>query len=372
MGKKMVRVLGGLLIMAMLMVSVFTGCSSGNSTTTATTANNSGTATTAAGNGAAASGDLKFQGSADETYYMVVMMSGIEYWPPVYEMFKQAGKELGVKTVYTGTPEYDINKEVSVFEQVVAKKPAGIFVHPMNADAFVDPINKAVEAGIPVVTFAADSPNSKRNAYVTSDNVKEGYYAADAIAKEIGEKGEVAVLENPGQDNHDRRVKSFIERMETKHPDVKVVARAVTNQDATKAYQAVLSMAQAHPNLAAVFMPEATSGMGAAQAATELGSKIKILTCDVNAQLLDMIKAGKVWGAINPNQGMQGYMGMISLFMAKHSNLFDPMNEYKIAGTNPVQIPLIDNGLSIVNKDNADAFYLDKYLKARNSKGVDE
>ena len=58
--------------------------------------------------------------------------------------------------------------------------------------------------------------------------------------------------------------------------------------------------------------------------------------------------------------------------MAKHSNLFDPMNEYKIAGTNPVQIPLIDNGLSIVNKDNADAFYLDKYLKGRNSKGVDE
>ena len=120
---------------------------------------------------------------------------------------------------------------------------------------------------------------------------------------------------------HDRRVKSFIERLETKHPDVKVVARAVTNQDATKAYQAVLSMAQAHPNLAAVFMPEATSGMGAAQAATELGSKIKILTCDVNAQLLDMIKAGKVWGAINPNQGMQGYMGMLSLFMSSLRSL---------------------------------------------------
>ncbi len=54
------------------------------------------------------------------------MVSGVEYWSPVYEMFKQAGKLLGVKTVFTGTPEYDLNKELAVFEQVLAKKPAGI------------------------------------------------------------------------------------------------------------------------------------------------------------------------------------------------------------------------------------------------------
>lgn len=373
MGKKAVKLVSSALIMVVLLVGVLSGCTSGNSGSDQQASTVSGqTASTATSTDTSATAEKKFMGTSDETYYMVVMMSGIEYWPPVYEMFKQAGRELGVKTVYTGSPEYDINKEVAVFEQVVAKNPAGIFVHPMNADAFVDPINKAVEAGIPVVTFAADSPQSKRSAYVTSDNVKEGTYAADAIAKEIGEKGEVAVLENPGQDNHDRRVKAFISRIETTYPNIKVVARAQTNQDATKAYQAVLTMAQAHPNLAAVFMPEATSGMGAAQAADELGGKIKILTCDVNANLLDMIKQGKVWGAINPNQGMQGYMGMISLFMAKHSDLFDPMNEYKINNTNPVSGLLIDNGLSIVTKDNADAFYLDKYLAGRNSKGVEE
>src|SRR5210317_2083589 len=312
------------------------------------------------------------QGSEDEVYYMVPFVSGVEYWFPVYEMFKQAGQQLGVKTVYTGTPEYDVNKQLAVFEQILAKKPAGIFLHPMNPDPFIEPINRAYEMGIPVVTFAADSPNSKRISYITSDNVREGYFAADKVAELLGGKGEVATLQNPGQDNHDLRVKSFIKRMETKWPDVKVVAGAASNQDANKAYQATLTMAQAHPELGAIFMPEATSAMGAAQAAKELGGKIKILNCDVNEKVLDMIKEGVIWGALNPNQGVQGYMGMIFLYLAKHSDMIDPMNDYKREGFNPMQVPYADNGLALVSKENADDFYWDKYLKRRGTKGIKE
>ena len=60
-------------------------------------------------------------------------------------------------------------------------KPAGIYVHPMNADAFIEPINKAIDSGVPVATFAADSPKSKRRAYITSDNVNEGNVASDIV-----------------------------------------------------------------------------------------------------------------------------------------------------------------------------------------------
>ena len=43
--------------------------------------------------------DHKFQGSSDETYYMCVFVSGVDYWFSVYETMKDAGKQLGVKTV---------------------------------------------------------------------------------------------------------------------------------------------------------------------------------------------------------------------------------------------------------------------------------
>ncbi|TVO37701.1 substrate-binding domain-containing protein [Vibrio algivorus] len=313
-----------------------------------------------------------FKCKPGETYYMNVMVSGVEYWFPVYEMMKQAAQSMGCKTVYTGTPEYDVNKQLASFEQILAKKPAGILLHPMNPDPFIEPINRAAEMGIPVVTFAADSPNSKRVSFITSDNYQEGKFAADAVAEDMGGKGEYAVLENPGQDNHDRRVSAFIARMEEKWPDMKLVSRAASNTDAVKAYNAVMTIAQAHPNLGAVFMPEATSAMGAAQAGKELGGKIRIFNADVNAKILDMIKQGEIFGAVNPNQGMQGYMGMMLLYMAAHPNMIDPMNDHKRSGYNPMGVPFVDNGFAIVTKDNADDFYWDKYLEKRGTKGINE
>ena len=70
-----------------------------------------------------------FKCKPGETYYMNVMVSGVEYWFPVYEMMKQAAQSMGCKTVYTGTPEYDVNKQLASFEQILAKKPAGILLH---------------------------------------------------------------------------------------------------------------------------------------------------------------------------------------------------------------------------------------------------
>lgn len=313
-----------------------------------------------------------FKCEPGEKYVMNVMVSGVEYWFPVYEMFKQAGQQFGCETEYTGTPEYDVNKQIASFDQALAQNPAGILVHPMNSDPFIEPINRAVDQGVAVVTFAADSPNSKRVSHITSDNVAEGTYAADAVAEDMGGKGEYAVLENPGQDNHDKRIAAFIARMEAKWPDMKLVGRAASNQDPTKAYQAVQSLIQANPNLGAVFMPEANSAIGAAQANKENGGKVRVMLADVNANILDMIKAGEIFGSVNPNQGMQGYMGFMLLWLANHPELIDPMNDTKRSGANGMAVPFVDNGFSIVTAENADDFYWDKYLQRRGTKGIEE
>ncbi len=313
-----------------------------------------------------------FRCAPGDLYAMNVMVSGVEYWFPVYEMFKQAAKQMGCDTIYTGTPEYDVTKQIASFDQILARQPKGIMVHPMNSDPFIEPIDRAIAQGTAVVTFAADSPNSGRTAFITSNNDLEGQGAADAVAEAMGGTGEYAVLENPGQDNHDRRIAAFIGRMDEKWPDMKLVARAASNQDPNKAYQAVLAMAQANPDLGAVFMPEANSALGAAQASVELGGAIRVMTADVNAKILDMIKAGEVFGSVNPNQGMQGYIGFITLFLAAHPELIDPMNGDIAAGRNPMKIPYIDNGYAVVTAENADSFYWDPYLERRGTKGIDE
>ena len=121
-------------------------------------------------------------GGEEELYVMVTFVSGVDYWVPVYETFRDAGEQLNVKTLYKGTAEYDVNKQLAVFEQVVAMNPAGIALCPMNPDAFTEAIDRAIEKGIRVITFATDSPESGRSAFITSDNRNEGRMAANHAA----------------------------------------------------------------------------------------------------------------------------------------------------------------------------------------------
>ncbi|WP_370229450.1 substrate-binding domain-containing protein [Cognatishimia sp.] len=300
-----------------------------------------------------------------ETYIMNVMVSGHPYWVPVYQGFKQAASAFGCETVFSGTPDYDITKQIASFEQDLVKSPAGILLHPMQSDPFIASINNAIATGTEIVTFAADSPNSDRTAYITSDNHAEAKFAAEEIVSQVGDSAEYAVLENPGQSNHDLRVTSLIAYMEANYPNMKLVGRQATNQDSNAAYRATASIIQANPNVAAIWIPEAGSAEGAVAAKLEANSDILIMHADVTPTTLEHIRAGNIHMSLNPNQGVQGFMGFMAVHLANRSEIFDPFNDWKTSGFNPVQIPFVDNGFAVITKDNADSFDLNVYMEGR-------
>ena len=306
-----------------------------------------------------------FRCEEGETYIMNVMVSAHPYWVPVYQGFKQAAEAMGCETGFSGTPDYDITKQVASFEQDLVEAPAGVLLHPMQADPFIEPINAAIDSGVEVVTFAADSPDSNRTSYVTSDNVAEAAFAAEEIVKQVGEEGEYAVLENPGQSNHDLRITALISYMEEHYPGMELVGRQATNQDSNEAYLATGSILQANPELDAMWIPEAGSAEGAVAAILEADADVLVIHADITPTTLEHIREGNVHMALNPNQGVQGFMGFVTLFMAAHPELIDPFNDYMASGYNPAQVPFIDNGFSVITQENADSFVLDDYMEGR-------
>lgn len=306
----------------------------------------------------------KFSGPADQTYYMCTFVSGVEYWVAAFEGFKDAANQLGVKAVYQGAAEYDLNKQVTVFEQILTKNPAGIALSPIDDSGFIEPVNRAMSRKIPTICFASDTSTSKV-AFITSDNIKEGQFAARTLGNALGGRGKVMVTRNT-QSNHQLRVNTFVETIKAEFPGIQVVAEILTQQDNNKAYAGVMSTAQKHPDLGAVFSPEGPSGRGAAQAAVELGGKIKVLCCDMDAAILEMIEKGQMFGSIQPNAYVQGYLSMITLYITKNQ-LMDPLNGTAATGQFVMNLPYVDNGLDLINKDNAKYFYTNKWLAQRRS-----
>jgi ribose transport system substrate-binding protein len=298
-----------------------------------------------------------YAGSSKEEYYMVTFVSGIEYWKGCFAGMKEAGDLLGVKTIYTGTPTVDVNQEATVLEQVIAKNPAGIAVTCVNPDGLKAPIDKAIAAGIPVVTFDADSPLSGRYCYLGTSNYNAGATAARYLGKLIGGEGEVAVTTNIGQLNQEERKGGFVDTLAREYPKVKCVAVGNDANDQTKAATNVSGFLQAHPNLKGIFCTNALGGVGAGTSIREakMVGKVKVVSFDTDKGTLDLIKEGVISASMSQGTWNMGYWSMQFLYNVKH-NLVKPVDGWKTKGINPLP-GVVDTGTNVVTKDNVESFY---------------
>ncbi|OLN32736.1 ABC transporter sugar-binding protein [Desulfosporosinus metallidurans] len=291
---------------------------------------------------------------------MVTFMSGLEFWKSTFKGFQDAGKLYGIKTVYTGAQQFDINQQVSVLEEVIAKKPAGIAITAVNGKALAGPINKAIAQGIPVVVFDSDSPDSNRNIIVQTGNESAGRVAADTLAKNIGSSGEVAVLYVAGTPTLEQRAAGFKAEMQEKYPNIKVVASGNYSGEQMDANKAAAGIIQANPNLKGIFAGNSPGALGAIVAVKEANKKnqVKVVGFDADNSLLDAIKAGDAVATIAQGSYNMGYWSMNFLFQEKHE-LMNPVDGWKKNGINPLP-SYVDTGVNIITKDNADLFYTKK------------
>lgn len=93
----------------------------------------------------------------NERYVFVADNISLPYWQEAKAGFEDAGHVLGVKEEFTGPNAYSPEEEVKAFQQAAASNPSGILVSPARADVFKDPIDAAIQAGIPVICMDSDS-----------------------------------------------------------------------------------------------------------------------------------------------------------------------------------------------------------------------
>src|SRR5580765_2731842 len=84
---------------------------------------------------------------------------------------QRAAKELGnIDVIYHAPDHSDVLKQKEVLESFIVQKVDGIAISVLDAQALTSTIDKAVDAGIPVVTWDSDAPDSKRFAFYGVDD----------------------------------------------------------------------------------------------------------------------------------------------------------------------------------------------------------
>src|SRR3984885_6588503 len=164
---------------------------------------------------------------------------------------KKQKEEKGVEIkIRWRTPnEEDPQKQAQAIEQLVNAGASGIAVSCSDPKKLAPAIDDAVAHGVPVVTFDSDAPQSKRFAFVGTDDVECGRDLCRAIAKELNNTGVVAVLAGkPNAHNLQRRIVGLKEEAK-KYPGLKILDTFYHKETPQDSVATIEQVMQAHPEV---------------------------------------------------------------------------------------------------------------------------
>jgi ribose transport system substrate-binding protein len=250
--------------------------------------------------------------------------------------------ELGnVEVIYRGPDHSDELKQKEMLESFISQKVDGIAISVLNAEFLTSTIDRAIDAGIPVVTWDSDAPKSKRIAFYGVDDYKSGQIMGEEAAKLLNGRGTVAFITSLGANNLARRLEGARDALKN-HPGIKVIETYDTKEDGVRCAEIIATATNRYPDLGAwisvggwpVFTANALSPVDP--------GKTKFISFDTNPPAPDLLKAGKVQVLLG-----QKYFGWGSETVRL---LVDIIN-----GKRPAN-PVIDSGVDVVNLANVDAY----------------
>jgi ribose transport system substrate-binding protein len=264
---------------------------------------------------------------------------------PVFEYARigaeRAARDLGVEVIWRGAETTDEIRQKEILESFITQRVDGIAISCLNGDLLTDAINRAVDSGIPVVTWDSDAPKSKRLAFYGVNDFEGGHALGEGLAKLLGGKGRVALITSLGADNLQKRLEGAKAAL-ARYPGIRIVETFDVRDDAVRVAEVIASASERYPDLDGwlsvggwpVFVRNALDPVDT--------SRTKVVAFDTIPPAPDLLRAGKVQLLVG-----QKYFGWgeESVKLLK-----------QIAGGQRPKEVYHYSGIDIVTRDNLDAY----------------
>ncbi len=236
-----------------------------------------------------------------------------EYWVRCKKGAEAAAKQFGVQLTFVGpSAETEVDKQIDIVENLLTRGVHALGISPCDGKALVPVIEKAIAKGVPVVTVDSDAQTPKRLAYIGTDNEKAGEIAGQELAKLMGGKGKVLIIQGvPGAENLMQRVKGF-KRVIAKYPQIRIVSEQACQSDQTLSLNITENALTAHPDLGGIFGVNAPGAPGAAQAVKAAGKtgKVKIVGFDALPDTMRYCAEGVIQAIVEQRPYRMGYLAV--------------------------------------------------------------
>lgn len=288
-------------------------------------------------------------GEKELTFGLVVMSTNSDYWLTLKDGAQKAVDAVGGKLVFTGPADNnDIQGQVSLVENLINSKVDAILLTPLDSDALSAPVEKAMDAGIPVIIIDSPVTTDKYTSFIATDNVAGGKMAMEKLVEAIGGSGEIVVVNAlAGIPSNDKRGQGAEEHAATVD-GIKVLPQQHC-LDQAEAMTATENVIIGNPELKGIFATFNRGALGVAQAVINKGKSgdIKIVAFDADADEIKLLEDGTISALVVQQPYEMGKMGI----------------EYAIKAINGEDVPkTVAPDVVVATKDNMNDETIHKVL----------
>lgn len=231
-----------------------------------------------------------------------------EFAPFMKAGVERAASEDKVNAKFIGPVGADADGQISEIETLMGKMD-GLAISSVSTDALAPLIDRVLAAGIPVVTFNTDNPDSKRLAFAGQDLIQSGREAGALMAKVLGGKGKVIIttIDAAAQWSIDRE--NGAREALKKEAGIEVVQTLNTGTDPQKIYAAIENAMLANPDIDGILSLEccSTPAAGTWVERNKASDKVKVVGFDLLDQTVQLVESGNIQATIDQAPERQGF-----------------------------------------------------------------
>ncbi len=303
----------------------------------------------------AALASVSFMGAvqAQETYKFAVVPKAMNN--PFFDLTRdgcmaEAAKLGNVECIYQGPVEHEPATQAQIIDDFITQGVDGLAISVSDAAAATTLIDKAVEAGIAVITFDSDADASKRVAYVGTNNKEFGVALGEELLKAAPNGGTYAVISGgAASPNLALRVDGVREALAGSAWTEVPGSPSFSNDDVALAVQQAGDFVTANPDIKAIvpvggwpmFAPDGWKNFVEPNKAKVDSGELALVVADTLPMQLELLRDGYAHALVGQRPYEMGEVAMRTLLAIKNGETVDA---------------IIYTGLDRVTKDNVGDF----------------
>jgi rhamnose transport system substrate-binding protein len=210
------------------------------------------------------------------------------YFTIAFNGGKLAGKKTGDKVIQTGPTAADASQQVTYINSLIQQHVGAIVISADDPNIVAPALKKAMSQGIKVVSYDSDVAPSARNVFVNqADTVKIGTIEVDILGKELGYKGEFAILSAASTaTNQNAWIKDMkTELKKSQFKNMKLDTVVYGNDDPTTSTTVAQGLLSKYPKLKGIIAPTTVGIVAAAAVVDNAGKKGKVIVTGLGTPL---------------------------------------------------------------------------------------